>query len=205
MSFEHRFGVGIGGSYEDPAPPIEELYPFPDKAYQVIYADPPWRYNFSKSKSRQIENQYQTMTLEDIKSLDVPTDKNCVLYLWATAPKLLEALEVMRAWGFKYKTQAIWDKKIIGMGYWFRGQHEILLVGTKGNFSPPPQNGRVSSVIVEKRTRHSKKPDKVRDLISSWFPNALKIELFARQSSEGWDVWGDEIHSSTPTAKVKTE
>lgn len=195
MSFEHRFGVGTGGSYEDPAPPIEELCPFPDKAYQVIYADPPWRYSFSKSKSRQIENQYQTMTLEDIKRLDIPTDKNCVLYLWATAPKLLEALAVMKAWGFKYKTQAVWDKEIIGMGYWFRGQHEILLVGTKGKFSPPPQSGRVSSVIVERRTRHSKKPDKVRDLISEWFPNALKIELFARQKAEGWDVWGDEVQS----------
>lgn len=137
------------------------------------------------------------MTLNDIKNLNIPTAKNCVLYLLATAPKLLEALEVMEAWGFKYKTQAIWDKEIIGMGYWFRGQHEILLVGTKGKFSPPPQSMRVSSVFTERRGKHSKKPNKIRTLISKWFPTELKIELFARQPTKGWDSWGDEIESKT--------
>lgn len=107
-------------------------------SYQVIYADPPWRYDFSKSNSREIENQYPTMTVEEICALDVPSSTNSVLYLWATAPKLREALQVMDAWGFEYKSQMVWDKEILGMGYWFRGQHEILLVGTKGKFSPPP-------------------------------------------------------------------
>src|SRR5208282_644580 len=130
--------------------------------YSVIYADPPWRYDFSKSGSRKIENQYPTMAVEEICALTIPAADNAVLYLWATAPKLLWALAVMKAWGFTYKTQAVWDKEIAGMGYWFRGQHEILLVGTKGRFSPPPQAERVSSVIRERRSKHSKKPAGVR-------------------------------------------
>lgn len=183
----------MGGSYEDPAPPIDEIYPFQDKEYQVLYADPPWRYDFSRTDNRKIENQYPTMSLEDIKSLEIPTSENCVLYLWATAPKLLEALDVMKAWGFTYKTQAVWDKEIIGMGYWFRGQHEILLVGTKGKISPPEQNKRISSIYKEKRSKHSKKPDYIRNMISEWFPNKLKLELFARENTDGWDVWGNEV------------
>lgn len=108
------------------------------KKYQVIYADPPWRYEHAISKSREIENQYPTMLLKDIKALDIPAEKNSVLFMWTTAPKVAEALEVLLAWGFKYRTCAIWDKQCIGMGYWFRTQHEVLLVGVKGTFSPPP-------------------------------------------------------------------
>ena len=93
------------------------------KKYQIIYADPPWRYDFSKSDNREIENQYPTMSVDEICALNVPSEKNAVLYLWATAPKLREALKVMEAWGFDYKTHAIWDKEIIGMGYFFLGHH----------------------------------------------------------------------------------
>ena len=166
---------------------------FLDKKYKIIYADPPWRYNFSKCKNREIENHYNTMSLEDIKNINIPSDKNCILFLWATAPKLLDALEVLKAWGFTYKTQSIWDKKIIGMGYWWRGQHEILLVGTKGKVRPPDQNKRKSSIYKEKRTKHSKKPDYYKKYISDTFKNVNKIELFAREKTEGWDSWGDEV------------
>ena len=165
------------------------------KKYDVIYADPAWRYDFSKSNSREIENQYPTMTIEEICALKVPAKENAVLYMWATAPKLLEAIKVLNAWGFEYKTQAVWDKEIIGMGYWFRGQHEILIVATKGKFSPPEQPLRISSVIREKRTKHSKKPIYVRDMIEQWFPNAERLEMFARTSGENWDVWGNEVDS----------
>ena len=164
--------------------------------YQVLYADPPWRYDFSRSDSREIENQYPTMDVDDICALKIPSADNSVLYLWATAPKLLEALAVMKAWGFTYKSNAMWDKEIVGMGYWFRGQHELLLVGTKGKFSPPLQSTRVSSVIRERRSKHSKKPAKVRDLITAWFPDATKVELFARQTTPGWDVWGNEVKNN---------
>ena len=163
------------------------------KKYHIIYADPPWRYSFSNTKNRKIENHYDTMTLEDIKNIDVPSDKNCILYLWATAPKLLEALSVMESWGFTYKTQAIWDKEIIGMGYWWRGQHEILMVGVKGKMSPPLQCNRESSIYREKRTRHSKKPQHYKDFIELSFPFLDKLEMFSREKTEGWDVWGNEV------------
>jgi len=165
------------------------------KKYQVIYADPPWRYSFSKSKSRKIENQYPTMSIEDICKMEIPSDDNAVLFMWATSPKLEEAFKVMEAWGFKYKTHAIWDKEIVGMGYWFRGQHELLMVGVKGNFSPPNTSLRISSVIKERRSKHSKKPNKVRNYIASWYPDHDRLELFARTASNGWDVFGNEVLS----------
>ena len=165
------------------------------KKYQVVYADPPWRYSFSKSKSRKIENQYPTMSVDEICNMDIPIDDNAVLYLWATSPKLLEALKVMKAWGFEYKTHAMWDKEKIGMGYWFRGQHELLMVGVKGKFSPPESSLRISSVIRENRSAHSKKPNKIRDYISQWFPDKNKLELFARSRTDGWDVFGNEVLS----------
>lgn len=168
-----------------------------NKKYQVIYADPPWQYRFSKSKNRDIQNHYPTMSLHDICRLDISsiTDNNCVLYLWATAPKLVEALNVISAWGFKYKSQLVWDKSKIGMGYWFRGQHEILLIATKGRISPPCPKDRIASIFREKRTKHSKKPDFIRNYIESIFTDSNKVELFAREKSQGWDVWGNEVDS----------
>jgi len=176
------------------------------KKYQIIYADPPWRYNFSATHNRDIENQYPTMSLEKIKVLDIPAEDNSALYLWATAPKLLEALEVMKSWGFQYKTHSIWDKDWIGMGYWFRGRHELLLVGIKGKFSPPEQTKRIASVFKIRRTGHSVKPFQIRDLINEWYPDKTKIELFAREKTKGWDVWGNEVKSDiklTNSLKIK--
>jgi site-specific DNA-methyltransferase (adenine-specific) len=172
------------------------------KKYQIIYADPPWRYDFSQSKSRQIENQYPTMDTQEICSLNIPSEDNSVLYLWATAPKLLEALEVMKSWGYKYKSQAVWDKQMIGMGYWFRGQHEILLVGVKGKFSPP--SIKKSSVFSFKRSKHSKKPPEIREYLSTAFTDKSKVELFARQKTEGWDVWGNEVESDVEFESTNT-
>ena len=171
------------------------ILPFPNRRYGVIYCDPPWRYNFSSHNADRVERHYPTMALEEIKALPVnriSTDK-CILYLWSTAPKLKEALEVMESWGFEYKTHCIWDKLSMGMGYWFRGQHELLLVGTKGKASPPSPSQRISSVIPSKKRGHSVKPDEVREHIRRWFPNSARIELFARKRVEGWDAWGDEL------------
>lgn len=165
------------------------------KKYQIIYADPPWRYDFSNNKHYKVENHYPSMTTDDICKLQIPSEKDSVLFLWATAPKLLEALRVMESWGFKYKTQAVWDKVNRGLGYWFRGQHEILMVGVRGKFSPPLVADRVSSVFVEKKCGHSKKPLIIRKWIGQAFPDNTKIELFARNKTEGWDVWGNEVES----------
>ena len=130
-----------------------------DHVYQVVYADPPWRYSFSQAKSRAIESHYKTMDVEDISQLRIPVAADAACFLWATAPKLVEAMSVLVAWGFDYKTHAIWDKEKIGMGYWFRGQHELLLVGIRGKVSPPQPDARMSSVIRHARGRHSSKPD----------------------------------------------
>jgi N6-adenosine-specific RNA methylase IME4 len=163
--------------------------------YHIIYADPPWRYDFAATENRAIENQYPTMKLDEIKALPVPeiTTDDAVLYLWATAPKLPQALEVMNAWGFTYKTNAVWVKDKIGMGYWWRNQHELLLVGTRCSFSPPSEDLRLSSVFFEPRTAHSMKPDAIADAIAGMFLNLSKIELFSRQPREGWAAWGNEI------------
>lgn len=165
----------------------------PKGVYEVILADPPWRYQFSETQSREIENHYPTMDLENIKSLKVPSADNAVLFLWATAPKLEEALEVLNAWGFTYKTCAVWDKERIGMGYWFRGQHELLLLGTKGTFPTPEPSARVSSVIHSVRERHSTKPEVVYEIIESMFPDRTYLEMFCREPRKGWEVWGNEV------------
>lgn len=161
--------------------------------YSVILADPPWKYDFPQSDHRSVDDKYPVMELEDIKRLQIPSSERAVLFLWATAPKLREALEVMAAWGFEYKTHAIWDKEAIGMGYWFRGMHELLLVGTRGEFSPPAENMRRPSIFRETRTEHSHKPHLVYDMIEEQFPTLKKVELFARHLRVGWEQWGNEI------------
>ncbi|MEM7165991.1 MAG: MT-A70 family methyltransferase [Planctomycetota bacterium] len=164
------------------------------KLYDVIVADPPWRYSFSRSGSRAVENHYSTMTQSEIEALEVPAKEDAVLYLWATAPKLPEAISALKAWGFDYKTCAMWDKRRIGMGYWFRGQHELLLVGKRGSFRPPSAGQRVSSVITETRRDHSRKPERVMELIDQWYGDKDRLELFARGAPRrGWDAWGDEV------------
>ena len=165
----------------------------PDGKYAVILADPPWRYDHQATENRAIENNYQTITTEDISKIEVPAAPDAVLYLWATAPKLVDALQVIAAWGFRYKTCAVWDKIKIGQGYWFRNQHELLLVSTRGNVPPPVESARVSSVIRESRTEHSKKPKIVYEIIEKAFPDLPKIELFARTKRQGWAVYGNQV------------
>ena len=173
--------------------------------YKIIYADPPWRYGFSKSNSRKIENQYPTMTDDQICAIKVPAEDDSVLFLWATAPKIELALRVMRAWGFQYKTQAIWDKEIVGMGYWFRGQHEILMVGTRGTPKVPLQADRRSSVFKERRGRHSAKPQAVRSWIEKAYPLESKMEMFAREAYPGWDRWGNQVKSNAEMPSPEPE
>ena len=172
----------------------ETLFPT-GQLYSVLFGDPPWRYDFAQTRNREIENQYNTMELEDIKVLEVGSlcHVDSVLYLWATAPKLPEALEVMEAWGFEYKTNYVWVKDKIGMGYWNRGQHEHLLIGTRGSFPPPVPESRVPSVISAARGKHSEKPVIVYELLEKLYPDMGKIELFARKRREGWTVMGNEI------------
>jgi N6-adenosine-specific RNA methylase IME4 len=175
---------------QETAEPIEGIGKYP-----IIYADPPWRYDFSRSTSREIENQYPTMELNDICNLEVVKIANddCVLFLWATNPKLQEALLVIDSWGFEYKTNMVWVKDKIGMGYYARSQHELLLIATRGSVPVPAAEFRPSSVIYSDRDQHSKKPDGVYDLIEKMYPEYAKVELFARNKRDGWESWGNQL------------
>ena len=162
--------------------------------YPVIYLDPPWRYEHAESESRAIENQYPTMSLEEIKAMDMTkvAFDDCVMFMWATSPKLAEAFEVLSAWGFSYRTCAVWDKQKIGMGYYFRQQHELLLIAVKGQPPTPAPADRPSSVFSYPRGQHSAKPHEVYEIIEAMYPTLPKIEMFCRTPREGWGVWGNQ-------------
>ena len=170
----------------------------PAKKYGVIYADPEWRfepYSRESGMDRAPDNHYPTSATAEIilRPVQKIADKDCALFLWATAPMLPQALRVMREWGFEYKTHAIWQKDRIGTGYWFRSRHELLLVGTKGKEIMAPAMGtQFESVFGAAVAEHSAKPECVYTMIESYFPNLPKIELNARRARPGWDAWGNE-------------
>lgn len=174
--------------------------PFPEKKYSVIYADPPWGYR-NRGTRAAAARHYPTMTLADIKALPV-TDiaaENCVLFLWATFPMLPEALETVRAWGFRYKTAAfVWAKQnrcspgwFWGLGNWTRSNAEVCLLATKGR--PERVSASVHSLIEAPVGRHSAKPKEARERIETLMGDVPRIELFARERAPGWDAWGDEV------------
>jgi len=160
---------------------------------QLVLADPPWKYDHQQASNRDIENHYPTASVDEICKHVPKVADDSILLLWATAPKLVEALRVMKEWGFEYRTHAIWDKEKQGMGYWFRGQHELLLVGVRGNPGCTPEPARVSSVFRSSRGRHSEKPACVYEWIELAFPQLLKLEMYCRTPRKGWQVWGNEI------------
>lgn len=183
------------------------------KKYQIIYADPPWRFkNWSMSElakrgekwaRKNGRSPYDVMNNEDIYKLPIQqiADKNCILFLWATYPKLQEALETIKQWGFVYKTVAFtWVKQNkvsngfhFGLGYWTRGNPELCLLATKGKIK------RVSKFVpnlhISHLRGHSQKPDGIRDKIIELVGDLPCIELFAREKTLGWDVWGNEMKS----------
>lgn len=178
--------------HESVAPP-----PMPDDGlYDIILADPPWKYDADMDHSRSIENHYPTMEIEEICDLQPPCAKDAALFLWATAPKMNEALRVMERWGFKYTTQAVWVKNHIGCGWWFRNRHELLLVGRRGGIKCPEPEYRVDSVIEEPRGEHSEKPERVYRIIENAYPNLRKLELFSRKPRAGWTAWGHNAEST---------
>lgn len=171
--------------------------PLPPGPFDLIYADPPWRYDVPPIGGgiRSIEQHYDTMPVADIAALpvgDIAAPDACIL-LWATNPLLPHALRTMDAWGFEYRTNAVWAKPSIGIGYWFRQQHELLLVGKRGKFGCPAPSDRRSSIFEAKRAAHSKKPATVAEWIEQAFPDARKVELFARYERAGWTCWGNEL------------
>lgn len=176
------------------------------KKYGIIYADPPWHYRVysKKGAGRSAESHYPTMTIEEIQALPVSelADKECALFMWITFPLLKESLSVLSACGFKFKTIAfVWikqnrksDSLFWGMGYRTRTNAEFCVLATKGK--PKRMAENVHQVIVSHIEEHSKKPDEARRRIVRLMGDLPRIELFARQKSAGWDVWGNEVESN---------
>ncbi len=165
-----------------------------DGSFPVLYCDPPWRYEHMATPDlRAVENHYPTLLLDEIKSLEVPAADDAVLFLWATNPKLADALEVVAAWGFEYRTCMAWVKDRIGMGYYVRQQHELLLIARRGGFPVPAEEDRPASVVQAPRGRHSAKPPVFYDLIERMYPGYSRVELFARNERPGWVSWGNEV------------
>lgn len=170
------------------------------RRFPVIYADPPWKYDYAESESRAIENQYPTMDIGDICALPVNelASDDAVLFMWATAPKLREAFAVIDAWGFNYKTCAIWDKQKMGMGYYFRVQHELLMIATRGAIPAPLPDARERSVLSIPYSKHSAKPHEFYGIIEKMYPGLPKVELFCRTPQPGWSVWGNQSAPKAP-------
>lgn len=176
--------------------------PFPDKKYNIILADPPWSYqDKALAGNRGAGCKYPVQKNEWIETLPVQeiADKDCLLFLWVTMPKLSECWGIINKWGFEYKTVAFtWVKRnkksfswFWGMGNWTRANAELCLLATKGK--PTRISASVHSIIDTPIEGHSKKPDVTRDRIVELVGDLPRIELFARQHVKGWDCWGDEI------------
>ncbi len=179
--------------------------------YNVIYADPAWSYDNKKTGGNMAcgaDDQYNTMTLEDIKNMPISdmTDTNALCFLWVTVPLLPEGLDVLNNWGFTYKTMLTWDKQKYGMGFWFRGQTEHIILGVKGKVKPFRSHTR--NLFILHLGKHSQKPQYFRDLITEnvkrSFEKPIMLELFARSREgffpdyeyEGWHVYGNEVNNS---------
>jgi len=175
--------------------------------YKIIYADPPWSWtNFNNGlSSRDPEQHYKTMSYDEISKLNINeiAEKDSVLFMWVTFPRLIESLPIIKAWGFTFKTVAFtWVKKnknkgtfFLGGGYYTRANAEICILATKGK--PLKRIDKsISQIIYAPIQKHSKKPDEVRVKIEKLFGKLPRIELFARNQIEGWNSWGNEIKSN---------
>ncbi|HJJ04785.1 MAG TPA: MT-A70 family methyltransferase [Clostridiaceae bacterium] len=174
-----------------------------DKKYNIIYADPPWKYKVWNENGRTAGRHYPTMAIEDIikmkDTIQRISDENCILFLWVTFPCLLDGLRLIKEWGFTYKTCGFnWVKRnkksnswFFGMGYWTRANSELCLIATKGNIKRISKS--VFQIVDTHIEEHSKKPDEVRKRIVELVGDLPRIELFARQTAEGWDSWGNEL------------
>lgn len=173
--------------------------------YKVLLADPPWRYNARNNKNTKFGGgaggHYDTMSIEEIKALPIKNicADNCAIFLWVTFPYLDKHIEVLKAWGFEYKTVAFtWVKTnknnnnpFFGIGYYTKSNAEICLLGIKGKMKPI--SNKVSSIVMSPRQEHSRKPECIHKRIEELFGNVPRCELFSRKSVVGWDCYGMDI------------
>ena len=181
------------------------------KKYNIIYADPPWMYNNPSFRRRVFFGSYPLMEMSEIKELPIPrlADENCALFMWCTFPFLNDQIKLFNEWEFEYKTVAFtWMKTnsttngrlflthkdiFFGIGNYTRSNAEVCLLGIKGKMKAISH--KVSSAILAPIREHSRKPDEARERIVELFGDLSRIELFARQKFDGWDVWGNEVES----------
>lgn len=170
----------------------------PEGAFRTILADPPWAYNVDKALKGVADAQYQTMSVKQICAMPVEAlaAKDAVLLLWSTNPMLPDALKVVEAWGFTYKTKMTWCKNTLGVGFWLRGQTEDLLICTKGK--PPKPKVAPSSVVHADNPGHSQKPRCFYPIYER-LGLGERVELFARQRRQGWASWGNQLSSTVET------
>jgi len=170
--------------------------PMPTGKYRVIYADPPWSYgNTMPPGTTQPDEYYRLMPTPEIAAMPVKdlAEDNAVLFLWTTSPHLEESFEVIRGWGFQYKTSFVWDKVKHNMGHYNSVRHEFLLVCVRGS-CPPDVPKLFDSVQVCERGEHSVKPELFREIIDTIYPFGARLELFARRPVDGWNVYGNEAN-----------
>ena len=165
------------------------------RRYGLVYADPPWPMP-TGVEDRSMARHYPAMSIEAIAAMPVAdiVHDDALLYLWAISTHLHDAFHVMAAWGFDYVSSMVWVKDRPGTGWWVRHRHEYLLIGRRGNWSPPPFKQRPMSVIEEPRTKHSAKPKSVAAMLEALWPGVARVELFRRgEPRPGWDAIGDEV------------
>jgi N6-adenosine-specific RNA methylase IME4 len=175
---------------------IDNTPDLPNGKYRVIYADPPWEYqNDVPDYVTKPSDYYPLMTVSEIAALPIRemAEQDAVLFLWATSPILREVFVVIEEWGFEYKTSFVWDKVKHCMGHYNSVRHEFLLVCTRGGCTPDIRRLFDSVVTEERPAQHSQKPEIFREMIDTLYPYGKRIELFARQPAEGWEVWGNEL------------
>lgn len=181
-----------------------EIKALPKKKYSIIYADPPWDYKGqlqhagpNSGDTGGATKHYPTVTLSELKTWPIQNlaKADCLLFMWATSPHLDQAIELGKAWGFKWATVAfVWDKQRSNPGFYTLSECELCLVFKKGRIPQPRGLRNIRQLVSVKRTNHSAKPEEVRKNIESMFPKQKKIELFARSRIKGWDAWGLEIN-----------
>jgi N6-adenosine-specific RNA methylase IME4 len=174
---------------------------FPTKKYDIIYADPPWDYKGHRQHSKKDQtggaiSHYDTVTVKNLAELPVGSiaNDNALLFMWTSSPHLDQAIWLGRQWGFRFTTVAfVWDKQRVNPGYYTMSQCEICLVFKRGRIPTPRGCRNIRQYVPHRRESHSKKPDEVRDRIRQMFPTQSAIELFATNTYENWDTWGDGL------------
>jgi len=172
-------------------------FEMPAGPFPVVVADPPWLFasNSEASPGKNARAHYECQPTDFIAGMPVGqvTGRNSTLFLWATSPMLPDALAVMAAWGFEYKSQIVWDKERVATGYHVRNQHELVLIGRRGRGPLMAHRATVPSIIRERSRQHSRKPEAFYDMIERGYPGTPKLELFARQDrGDLWTAWGNQ-------------